>query len=49
MEDITKHVETMIKKAADAEKSEDALRFSQGACNAANAMAALDNIKRNQK
>ena len=35
-----KEVERLIDKAASAEKSEDALRFSQAACNAANAMCA---------
>ena len=30
-------VELLIEKAAKSEKSEDALRFSQAACNAANA------------
>lgn len=34
-------VKDMIDKAAKADKSEDALRFSQAACNAANAMCAL--------
>lgn len=34
-------VELLIDKAVDAEKSEDALRFSQAACNAANALCAL--------
>jgi len=34
-------VEQLITKAADSQKSEDALRFSQAACNAANAMCAL--------
>jgi len=37
----TTAVEALIKKAADADKSEDAMRFSQAACNAANAMCAL--------
>ncbi|MQX90273.1 hypothetical protein [Sinorhizobium meliloti] len=41
MTDKTKHVETLIEKAANAEKSEDAVRFSQAACNAANAMCAV--------
>jgi len=36
-----KEVETLIDKAANAEKSEDAMRFSQAACNAANAMCSL--------
>lgn len=31
-------IELLIKKAAAAEKSEDAIRFSQAACNIANAM-----------
>ena len=41
MADMKTHVEAMIKKAAEADKSEDAMRFSQAACNAANAMCAL--------
>lgn len=35
------NVEALSKKAADAEKSEDAMRFSQAACNLANAMCAV--------
>ncbi len=42
---MEKHVETLVKKAADAERSEDAMRFSQAACNAANAMCALASSK----
>lgn len=38
-------VKAMITKAAKTEKSEDALRFSQAACNAANAMCALETSK----
>lgn len=34
-------VEQLIDKAAIAEKSEDALRFSQAACNVSNALCAL--------
>jgi hypothetical protein len=41
MSDKTKQVDELIDKAAKAEKSEDALRFSQAACNAANAMCAV--------
>lgn len=41
--DKTREVETLIDKASTAEKSEDALRFSQAACNAANAMCAANN------
>ena len=37
-----KEVEVLIEKAAAAEKSEDAMRFSQAACNAANAMCAVN-------
>lgn len=40
-DDKKKQVYELIEKAAKAEKSEDALRFSQAACNAANALAAL--------
>lgn len=40
-------VESLIDKAASAEKSEDALRFSQAACNAANAMCALKSAQKN--
>ena len=45
MEEETKKreakVRLLIDKAAGADKSEDALRFSQAACNAANAMCAV--------
>lgn len=39
---MEKHVEELIVKAAKAEKADDALKFSQAACNAANAMCALN-------
>ena len=45
MTEMTKHVEELVSKAAKAGTSEDAMRFSQAACNAANAMSALDNMK----
>ena len=35
------NVTALNKKAAEAEKSEDAMRFSQAACNVANAMCAV--------
>jgi hypothetical protein len=35
------HVETLIKKAAEAEDSADAMRFAQAALNAANALLGL--------
>lgn len=41
--DKQKEIENLIDKAARAEKSEDALRFSQAACNAANAVACSAN------
>lgn len=40
--DKSSEVETLIDKAAKAAKSEDALRFSQAACNSANALLALE-------
>ena len=43
---MQKHVEAMIEKAAKAEKSDDAMKFSQAACNAANAMCALASEKK---
>ena len=43
MTDKSNEVSALIDKAANAEKSEDAVRFSQAACNAANAMCALKN------
>ena len=39
-------VKTMIAKAAKAEKSEDAMRFSQAATNAANALCTLLIVKK---
>ena len=42
MEDAKKQVADLIKKAAEAEKSEDAMRFSQAAYNAANAICGIN-------
>ena len=42
-EELKAEVERMIKKAGDAEKSDDALKFSQAACNAANALVQMGN------
>jgi hypothetical protein len=47
--DKIKEVETLIDKAAKAEKSEDAVRFSQAACNVANALCAVGNELRAAK
>lgn len=44
-EELKKAVESMIEKAAKADKSDDALKFSQAACNAANAMCSLNHAR----
>lgn len=41
--DMSKEVQKLIEKAASAPTSEDAMRYSQAACNAANAMCSLKN------
>lgn len=46
MTDTTTHVETLIDKAAKADKSEDAMKFSQAAVNAANALCALAHVSK---
>ena len=43
--DKTSAVEILIRKAAEADKSDDAMRFSQAACNAANALASLKHVR----
>lgn len=40
---MKKHVEALITKAAEALKADDAMKFSQAALNAANAMCAAGN------
>lgn len=40
-EDAEKHVEDLVKKAAEAKDSGEALRWSQAACNAASAFATM--------
>lgn len=44
MSDIEKHVKELISKAAKADDSADAMRFSQAALNAANAACSLANL-----
>ena len=44
MEKAKKYIEELIEKASKAEKSEDAMRFAQAACNAGNAVAVLENL-----
>ena len=48
-QDARKKIESLIDKAAKAEKSEDALRFSQAACNSANAVECMVNTELTQK
>lgn len=43
------HVNELITKAAKTEKADDAMKFSQAACNAANAMCSLNAAKREPK
>ena len=45
MIDKSKEVELLINKAAQAHDANDALKFSQAACNAANAMCAVNTAK----
>jgi hypothetical protein len=46
MTDKTKEIEALIDKASASHDSGDALRFSQAACNAANALCALKESNR---
>lgn len=46
MSDMEKFVKYLIERAAKTQDSGDALRFSQAACNAANAMCALGAAQR---
>lgn len=49
MDELKKCVELLIEKAANTDDSVEALQFSQAACNAANAMAQLQNVERQSK
>ena len=46
---MEKHIEAMIKKAAEAKDAAQAMQFAQAACNAANAMCSLNVAKREGK
>lgn len=46
MTDIERYIKEMMEKAAKTDKSDDAMRFSQAACNAFAALATLDHVKR---
>jgi len=48
MEKSKKYIKELIEKASKAEKSEDAMRFSQAACNAGNAIAVLENLPKKE-
>jgi len=43
---MEKHVEALIKKAAETHDAAEAQQFAQAACNAANAMCSLKNAKK---
>jgi hypothetical protein len=49
MNTIEQRVEELVAKSASAEKSEDAMRFSQAALIATNAAMGLQAMKRDQK
>lgn len=42
---MEEHVKKLIEKSATTDKADDAMKFSQAACNAANAMCALASEK----
>lgn len=43
-DESVQRIHMLIKKARDADKADDAMKFSQAACNAANALCALNNV-----
>ena len=45
MSNLEKHVEDLLEKASKTTESNDALKFSQAAVNAANAISALRTMK----
>lgn len=49
MSDVEKHVETLVKKAAESGDSSDAMRFSQAAVNASNAALNLQSLRKSGK
>lgn len=46
MSEAKKQVQTLIKKASEADKADDAMKFAQAALNAANAMCSLNTADR---
>lgn len=49
MTEVENHIKSLIAKAAKAEKSEDAMRFSQAANNAANTLMCLLSVPKPNK
>ena len=49
MDEQEKQIKELIAKAAKADKSDDALKFSQAACNAANALCGIVGARRDGK
>lgn len=49
MTELKKHVEEMIAKAAKTDKPDEAMKFSQAALNAANAMCSLNVVAEKTK
>lgn len=49
MFNIQDHIQALIAKASQAKQSEEAMRFAQAACNAANAAITLEHILREQR
>lgn len=49
MDTIETVVEALVKKAGEAAKSDDALKFSQAACNAGNARRVLIDARQAEK
>jgi hypothetical protein len=48
MIDCSNEIKKLVEKAAEAHDSSDAMRFTQAACNAANAMCALKTALENK-
>lgn len=42
---MEKHVEALVKKASEVASADEAMKFAQAACNAANAMCAVASFK----
>lgn len=47
--DVSTEVQALVKKAAETNSADEAMKFSQAACNSANAMAALAAAKNQTK